>query len=394
MPRPPERLSEHPPYGSKNILEDHGAQALAQWMLDQEPLLLTDTTMRDGHQSLLATRMRSVDMVRVAPAYATNLPQLLSVECWGGATFDVAYRFLQECPWQRLRDLRAAMPNLLTQMLLRASNGVGYTNYPDNVVRAFVRQAAETGIDVFRVFDSLNWVENMRVAMDAVIDTGRVCEGTVCYTGDILDPDRAKYDLKYYVGMARELEQAGAPRARAQGHGRSAQARRPPGVLVKALKDEVGISRSLPHPTTRPASPAPPSSPRPRLEWTRPMSRDGFSVGEHVAGDLRDGRLGVEGRCARYRDRHGRGCGASTPIGMRCAPSTSPSRAGCRRLPPKSICTRCRGGQFTNLKAQARSMGLEERWHDIAQMYADVNAMFGDIVKVTPGLPRWWATWP
>ncbi|HAB76269.1 MAG TPA: pyruvate carboxylase, partial [Planktomarina temperata] len=132
------------------------------------------------------------------------------VECWGGATFDVAYRFLQECPWQRLRDLRAAMPNVMTQMLLRASNGVGYTNYPDNVVQFFVRQAAQTGVDVFRVFDSLNWVENMRVAMDAVIEADRVCEGTICYTGDILNPDRAKYDLKYYVSMAKELEAAGA----------------------------------------------------------------------------------------------------------------------------------------------------------------------------------------
>ena len=159
-------------YGTRNLLEQKGAKAVADWVLKQRQLLLTDTTMRDGHQSLLATRMRSVDMIRVAPAYASNLPSLFSVECWGGATFDVAYRFLQECPWQRLRDLRAQMPNLMTQMLLRASNGVGYTNYPDNVVRAFVKEASK-GIDVFRVFDSLNWVENMRIAMDAVIDSGK-----------------------------------------------------------------------------------------------------------------------------------------------------------------------------------------------------------------------------
>jgi len=182
-------------YGTRNLLEQKGAKAVADWVLKQRQLLLTDTTMRDGHQSLLATRMRSVDMIRVAPAYASNLPSLFSVECWGGATFDVAYRFLQECPWQRLRDLRAQMPNLMTQMLLRASNGVGYTNYPDNVVRAFVKEASK-GIDVFRVFDSLNWVENMRIAMDAVIDSGKICEGTICYTGDILNPDRSKYNLK------------------------------------------------------------------------------------------------------------------------------------------------------------------------------------------------------
>src|SRR5690606_24700406 len=164
-------------------LERQGAKAVADWILDQRRLLIPDTSMRDGHQSLLATRMRSIDMIRATPAYAANLPGLFSVECWGGATFDVAYRFLQECPWQRLRDIRERLPNVMTQMLLRASNGVGYTNYPDNVVHAFVKQAAETGVDVFRVFDSLNWVENMRVAMDAVIEANKVCEGTICYTG-------------------------------------------------------------------------------------------------------------------------------------------------------------------------------------------------------------------
>jgi pyruvate carboxylase len=209
-PRPPAVRAEHAPYGTANLLADKGARGVADWMKAETRLLLTDTTMRDAHQSLLATRMRSIDMIRVAPAYAANLPQLFSVECWGGATFDVAYRFLQECPWQRLRDLRARMPNLLTQMLLRASNGVGYTNYPDNVVQAFVRQAAMTGVDVFRVFDSLNWVENMRVAMDAVIETGKICEGTICYTGDLLDPARPKYDLDYYIRMAKALE-AGRP---------------------------------------------------------------------------------------------------------------------------------------------------------------------------------------
>src|SRR5690606_10545777 len=196
LPVPPAPVIETgaaPAPGTRQLLETQGARAVADWMLAQKRLLITDTTMRDGHQSLLATRMRSFDMIRVAPSYAANLPQLFSVECWGGATFDVAYRFLQECPWQRLRDIRAHMPNLMTQMLLRASNGVGYTNYPDNVVQSFVRQAAATGVDVFRVFDSLNWVENMRVAMDAVIESGKICEGSVCYTGNMLAPDRAKY---------------------------------------------------------------------------------------------------------------------------------------------------------------------------------------------------------
>ena len=239
-PRAPKTEPGNLPYGTRNLLEQKGAQAVADWMKAQRQLLLTDTTMRDGHQSLLATRMRSHDMIKVAPAYAQNLSQLFSVECWGGATFDVAYRFLQECPWQRLRDLREAMPNLMTQMLLRASNGVGYTNYPDNVVQEFVRQAATTGVDVFRVFDSLNWVENMRVAMDAVVESGKVCEGTICYTGDILDPDRAKYDIKYYVGMAKELEAAGAHVLGLKdmaGLLKPASAR----ILVKALKEEVGL---------------------------------------------------------------------------------------------------------------------------------------------------------
>ena len=226
--------------GTKDILTARGPKGLADWMKAQDRLLLTDTTMRDGHQSLLATRMRSHDMVKIAPAYAAGLSGLFSVECWGGATFDVAYRFLQECPWQRLRDLRAAMPNIMTQMLLRASNGVGYTNYPDNVVQFFVHQAAETGIDVFRVFDSLNWVENMRVAMDAVIAADRVCEGTICYTGDILNPDRAKYDLKYYVAMAKELEAAGA---HVLGLKDMAGLLKPAAAkaLIGALKQEVGL---------------------------------------------------------------------------------------------------------------------------------------------------------
>ncbi|MEM8753241.1 MAG: pyruvate carboxylase, partial [Pseudomonadota bacterium] len=239
-PRPPQTPAGAPPAGAKQLLEEKGAKAVADWMLAEKKLLLTDTTMRDAHQSLLATRMRTHDMLKIAPAYAHKLPQLFSMECWGGATFDVAYRFLQECPWQRLRDLRAAMPNLLTQMLLRSANGVGYTNYPDNVVVKFVRQAADTGVDVFRVFDSLNWVDNMRVAMDAVIDTGRICEGAICYTGDISDPDRSKYDLRYYVDMGKALRDAGAHVLGLKdmaGLLKPASAR----VLVKALKEEVGL---------------------------------------------------------------------------------------------------------------------------------------------------------
>ena len=192
LPRAPKPANAEIADGAKQILERDGAQAVADWMAAQKQLLITDTTMRDSHQSLLATRMRSIDMIEAAPNYTHDLPQLFSMECWGGATFDVAYRFLGECPWQRLRDLRKAMPNLLTQMLLRGSNGVGYTNYPDNVVKAFVERAADVGVDIFRVFDPLNWTENMRVSMDAVLDSGKILEAAICYTGDILDPNRSK----------------------------------------------------------------------------------------------------------------------------------------------------------------------------------------------------------
>ncbi|RYD92469.1 MAG: pyruvate carboxylase, partial [Sphingomonadales bacterium] len=208
--RPPKapRLSGEIQPGTRQILEKEGAAGLAKWMRAQTKALVTDTTMRDAHQSLLATRMRSTDMIAAAETYAIGLPQLFSLECWGGATFDVSMRFLQEDPWERLAAIRERAPNLLTQMLLRGANGVGYTNYPDNVVQHFIAQAAQ-GIDVFRVFDCLNWVENMRVAIDAVVESGKIAEGALCYTGDILDPNRAKYSLAYYVDLARQLEAAG-----------------------------------------------------------------------------------------------------------------------------------------------------------------------------------------
>ncbi|MFN9913926.1 MAG: pyruvate carboxylase, partial [Pirellulaceae bacterium] len=173
-------------------------------------LLLTDTTMRDAHQSLLATRLRTYDMLQVAEAYARRVPELFSMEMWGGATFDTAMRFLKECPWQRLADLRERIPNILFQMLLRASNAVGYTNYPDNVVKLFVKETAQAGLDIFRVFDALNWTDNMRVAMEAVVESGMICEAAICYTGDIVNPNRPKYNLKYYVDLAKQLEKMGA----------------------------------------------------------------------------------------------------------------------------------------------------------------------------------------
>jgi pyruvate carboxylase len=379
-PRPPAPLADPAP-GTKTLLEEKGPKAVADWMLAQERLLLTDTTMRDGHQSLLATRMRSIDMIRVAPAYAANLPGLFSVECWGGATFDVAYRFLQECPWQRLRDLRSNMPNLLTQMLLRASNGVGYTNYPDNVVREFVRQAAETGVDVFRVFDSLNWVENMRVAMDAVIETGRICEAAICYTGDILDPDRAKYDLNYYVNMAKELQAAGA---HVLGLKDMAGLLKPAAatVLVKALKNELDIPVHFhTHDTSGIAGATILAAAEAGVDAVD-AAMDAFSGGtsqpclgsivEALRHTPRDTGLPIE----RIREisTYWEGVRAQY-VAFESGLQAPASEVYLHEMP---------GGQFTNLKAQARSLGLEDRWPEVARTYAEVNQMFGDIVKVTP----------
>ncbi len=381
MPVVPAVRSENAPYGTRNMLEEKGAQAVADWMLAQEQLLITDTTMRDGHQSLLATRMRSVDMLNVAESYAHNLSGLFSIEAWGGATFDVAYRFLQECPWQRLRDLRARVPNVMTQMLLRASNGVGYTNYPDNVVQKFVAQAADTGVDVFRVFDSLNWVENMRVAMDAVVESGKVCEGAICYTGDILNPERAKYDLKYYVAMGKELRDAGA---HILGLKDMAGLLKPAAAtaLVKALKEEVGLPIHFhTHDTSGIAAATILAASEAGVDAVD-VAMDAFSGGTSQP------CLGSIVEALRNTDR-------DTGLDIGVIRQTSDYweavrtqytafESGTRAPASEVYLHEMPGGQFTNLKAQARSLGLEERWHEVAQAYADVNQMFGDIVKVTP----------
>jgi len=379
-PKPPAPLADAA-MGTRNLLEQKGPQAVADWMRAQKKVLITDTTMRDGHQSLLATRMRSIDMIRVAPAYAANLPQLFSVECWGGATFDVAYRFLQECPWQRLRDLRAVMPNVMTQMLLRASNGVGYTNYPDNVVRSFTLQAAASGVDVFRVFDSLNWVENMRVAMDAVVEANKVCEGAICYTGDLLDPARSKYDLKYYVAMARQLEAAGAHVLGLKdmaGLLKPASAK----ILIKALKQEVGLPIHFHTHDTSGYGGATLLAACDAGVDAVDAAMDAFSGGTSQP------CLGSLVETLRHTDR-------DTGLNIARVREISNYWEGVRKLyaafesglpaPASEVWLHeMPGGQFTNLKAQARSLGLEERWHEVAQAYADANAMFGDIVKVTP----------
>ena len=380
-PKPPVTPTIDVPNGTRQILEESGPQGVANWMRDQSQLLITDTTLRDGHQSLLATRMRSIDMIKAAPAYATKMSQLFSIECWGGATFDVAYRFLQECPWQRLRDIRAQMPNIMTQMLLRASNGVGYTNYPDNVVQSFVAQAAESGIDVFRIFDSLNWVENMRVAMDAVGNSGKVIEGTICYTGDLLDPSRSKYDLKYYVGMAKELEAAGA---HILGLKDMAGLLKPAAgrALVTALKHETGLPIHFHTHDTSGAA----------IATVLAVTDAGVDVVDAamdaLSGNTSQPTLGSIVEALKGTDRE-------TGLDVKSIREISnyfeqvrahytAFESGLQAPASEVYLHEMPGGQFTNLKSQARSLGLEERWHEIAQTYADVNHMFGDIVKVTP----------
>ena len=373
-------VNSEPSYVTRNLLDEKGPKAVANWMLEQKRLPLTDTTMRDGHQSLLATRMRSLDMIKAAPVYSSKLPKLFSVECWGGATFDVAYRFLQECPWQRLRDIRASMPNIMTQMLLRASNGVGYTNYPDNVVESFVKEASK-GIDVFRVFDSLNWVENMRVAMNAVLDTNKICEASICYTGDILNPERAKYNLQYYVSMAKELEAAGA---HVLGLKDMAGLLKPAAAtrLIQTLKSEIGIPIHFhTHDTSGIAAATILAASEAGVDAVD-TAMDAFSGGtshpclgsivEALRHTSRDTELNIDDiRLINNYWEHVRDQYAAFESGS----SAPASEVYLHEMP---------GGQFTNLKAQARSLGLEEKWPEIAKTYADVNQMFGDIVKVTP----------
>jgi pyruvate carboxylase len=382
-PRPPKvLLAERPPPGTKQRLDALGPAKFAQWMLEQQPVLLTDTTFRDAHQSLLATRFRTRDLVAVAPAYARLAPGLFSVECWGGATFDVAMRFLRECPWDRLVAFREAMPNLLLQMLLRSANAVGYTNYPDNVVRYFVEQAAKNGVDLFRVFDSLNWVENMRVAMDAVLERGSLCEAAMCYTGNLSDPRRTKYDLKYYVAMAKELEKAGAHILGIKDMAGLCQPRAAH-TLVKALKEEIGIPV---HFHTHDTSGIAAASVLMAID-AGVDAVDGAL--DAMSGLTSQPNLGSIVEALRFGPRDT----GLDPENLRLlsnyweqvrhgyAAFESDMRAGASEVYVHGM----PGGQYTNLREQARSLGIDDtRWHEVARAYAQVNEMFGDIVKVTP----------
>ena len=387
LTRPPRLPPGMPPAGvplagTRQRLDELGPERFAQWMLAEQRVLITDTTLRDAHQSLLATRLRTFDLAAIGPAYAALLPQLFSVECWGGATFDVAMRFLKEDPWERLERVREGMPNLLLQMLLRSANAVGYSNYPDNVVRQFVQQAAASGIDLFRVFDSLNWVENMRVAMDAVLSSGRLCEAAICYTGNLADPHERKYTLDYYLRLAREIKGAGThilgikdmaglcqPRAAAQ--------------LVRALKAETGLPVHFhTHDTSGIASASVFAAIEAGVDAV-----DGAM--DALSGLTSQPNLGSIVQALRYGPRDS----TLDPEQVRVISHywgqvrrnytafESDNRAGASEVYVHGM----PGGQYTNLRQQARALGIDDtRWPEVARAYAEVNAMLGDIVKVTP----------
>lgn len=370
-----------PPPGTRQLLLKLGAKKFAEWTVAQKRLLVTDTTMRDAHQSLMATRVRTHDLLAVADAVARRASGLYSLECWGGATFDTAMRFLHEDPWERLRQLRERVPNICFQMLLRGANAVGYTNYPDHVVAGFVRHSAAAGMDIFRVFDSLNYLPNLRVAMEAVRDTHGVCEAALCYTGDILDEKRDKFSLSYYVRLAKELEKMGAHVLAIKdmaGLCRPAAAHK----LVKALKEATGLPI---HFHTHDTSGINAAS-------VLRAADAGVDVVDlalgSMSGSTSQPNLNSVVAALEHTPREtGLDLSALNDLSdyweqVRAvyAPFDTAPKAGSAEVYLHEM----PGGQYTNLKEQAASMGVSHRWPEIARAYAEVNQLFGDIVKVTP----------
>ncbi|WP_096270017.1 pyruvate carboxylase [Paucisalibacillus globulus] len=367
--------------GTKQILDEKGPEGLANWLKDQKEVLLTDTTFRDAHQSLLATRIRTKDLEKIAEPTVKLLPNLFSVEMWGGATFDVAYRFLKEDPWERLLSLREKMPNVLLQMLLRASNAVGYKNYPDNLIEEFVEKSASAGIDVFRIFDSLNWVEGMRPAIQAVRDQNKIAEVAMCYTGDILDPARTKYDLTYYKKLAKELELSGAH--------------------ILGIKDMAGLLK--PEAAYRLISELKETVDIPIHLHTHDTSGNGvhmyaraIDAGVDVV-DVANGPMaGLTSQPSAQTLYHAlEGKERQPRINVQSYEKLGNYWEGVREYyhefesgmnaPHTEIYQHeMPGGQYSNLKQQAKAVGLGERWDEVKTMYRRVNDMFGDVVKVTP----------
>jgi pyruvate carboxylase len=369
------------PKGTRQLLQRLGPKKFAAWAKKEKRLLVTDTTLRDAHQSLMATRVRTYDLLATATAISQRLPNLFSLEMWGGATFDTSMRFLHEDPWQRLRALRERVPNICFQMLLRGANAVGYASYPDNVIREFVQEAFAQGMDIFRVFDSLNSIENMRVSLDAVLETGAVCEGAICYTGDIFDKSRPKYSLKYYVALAKQLEKIGVHFLAIKD---MAGLCRPFAAfeLVKRLKEEVDLPI---HFHTHDTSGINASS-------ILKASEAGVDIADAAVSSMsggtsqpnlnaivaslkntpRDTGLDLEAlnECSDYWE----------TVRTYYAPFDSGPKSGSARLYEHEI----PGGQYTNLREQAAALGLGHRWREVEKTFAEVNQLFGDIVKVTP----------
>jgi pyruvate carboxylase len=377
----PKLVGIAPEAGTRQLLQKLGPKKFAAWTRKEKRLLITDTTLRDAHQSLMATRVRTHDLLATASAIAQRLPNLFSMEMWGGATFDTSLRFLHEDPWQRLRVLRERIPNICFQMLLRGANAVGYASYPDNVIREFVREAFAQGIDIFRIFDSLNSIDNMRVAIDAALETGGVCEAAICYTGDILDKKRPKYSLKYYVTLAKQLEKLGAhflcikdmaglckPYAAFE--------------LVKRLREEISLPVHFhTHDTSglNAASILMASDAGVDVADAAVAAMSGGTsqpnlnaIVEALRNTPRDTQLDIE-VLNEYSDYW------ETVRGYYLAFDSGP-KSGSARLYQHEI----PGGQYTNLREQATAMGLGHRWREAEIMYAEVNQLFGDIVKVTP----------
>ena len=380
-PRFPTPKGDKPLCGLKQLLDTKGPEAVKQWVLDQKKLLITDTTMRDAHQSLLSTRMRTRDLVKGADGVAEILNDCFSLEMWGGATFDTAYRFLHESPWERLDMLREKIPNIPFQMLLRGSNMVGYANFPDNLVREFVKESARSGIDVFRVFDSLNWIPGMEIAMDEVLKQNKLLEATICYTGDILDPKRDKYTLKYYVDMAKELEKRGAHTLCIKdmsGLLKPYAAKK----LVSTLKQEVGLPIHLhTHDTTGNQVAAYLMAAEAGVDivdcatasLSSLTSQPSLSaVVASLQGQERD--TGLDLQEIQRLDNYW------ADVRLRYASFDE----GLRSPTPDIYRYEIPGGQYTNLYPQVVSLGLGPRFEEVKEMYRTVNEMLGDIVKVTP----------
>jgi pyruvate carboxylase len=381
IPRVPKFDSNEVLSGSKQILDSQGPQGVVQWIKAQNQLLLTDTSMRDAHQSLMATRIRTIDMLRIAEATAHLGKDLFSLEMWGGATYDVAYRFLKESPWDRLTQLREKIPNIMFQMLLRGANAVGYTNYPDNVIREFIKESADAGIDIFRIFDSLNWLKGMEIAIDETLKSGKIAEACICYTGDILDGSRDKYSLHYYVETAKELERMGA---HILGIKDMAGLLKPYAAekLIKALKNEISIPIHL---------------------HTHDTSGNGVATllmaaeaGVDIVDTAFNSLSGLTSQPALNSvvaalENTNRDTGINLDDIQEIAdywstvrPIYSEFESDLKSGTADVYKYEIPGGQYSNLKPQVDSFGLAHKFKEVKEMYKTVNEMMGDIVKVTP----------